>query len=376
MKFLNSFLAISFFALFLISCSDDDDEEVVLPTEDISIQLEMGNKINLKPETTDLSSDDILFEWTINGEVVSTIDNFLFRADKVGTFQINFSGKTSHKEMHKSYEIVVYRLRDISDKSSAYLASIIEYKPAPGQFINKGFGLMVDALDMTGKPEANLCTLGGFGGFISAGFDHSVLNREGSDLVVYGNAFAGSSEPGIVMVSFDYNDNGKADDQWYELAGSEYNAEKTIHNYEITYTNPHGYKDVPWTDNQGNSGFVKINEYHLQPYFPEFLDVETLTFKGTLLETKTDLNYSHPNYGTIVYNPAREWGYVDNYSIEYSALKGNEFDFDWAVDNEGNKVELPGVDFIKIYTATNTDGGCLGENSTEIMGVADLSMLE
>jgi len=376
MKLFNSFFAISLLALFLVSCSDDNEEEVVLPNEDINLQLELGNKIDLKPETTELSNDDVFFEWTMNGEVVSNTKNYSFAADKVGTYQIEFLGKTSNMMMQKTYEILVYRLRGITDSSSAYLSSILEYKPAPGQFINKGFGLMADALDMVGKPKANLCTLGGFGGYISASFDHSILNKKGSDLVVYGNAFAGSSEPGIVMVSFDYNANGKADDEWYELAGSEYNAEKTIHNYEITYTNPHGYKDVPWTDNQGNSGVVKINEYHLQPYFPEFLDAETLTFKGTLLETKTDLNYQHSTYGTIVYNLAREWGYVDNYSIEYPALKGNEFDFDWAVDNEGNKVELPGVDFIKIYTATNTDGGCLGENSTEIMGAGDLSMLK
>ena len=79
--------------------------------------------------------------------------------------------------------------------------------------------------------------------------------------------------------------------------------------------------------------------------------------------------------GWIVYN-AFEKGYVDNYSEEYDELKGNKLDISWAVDNEGEKVNLPGVDFIKVYTAVNIDGGILGEASTEIMGAADLRLLE
>lgn len=42
----------------------------------------------------------------------------------------------------------------------------------------------------------------------------------------------------IVMVSYDTNMNGKPDDEWYELAGSEYYKPTTIHNYSITYTRP------------------------------------------------------------------------------------------------------------------------------------------
>ncbi|MBL4772840.1 MAG: VCBS repeat-containing protein, partial [Alcanivoracaceae bacterium] len=117
-------------------------------------------------------------------------------------------------------------------------------------------------------------------------------------------------------VGLAYNANGKADDEWFELAGSEYNDEKTIHNYEITYTNPHGIMDVAWVDNQGKTGFVKYNTFHKHSFFPEFsADKETITFSGTLLENKTI-------YGSMIINPAREWGYVDNFSSEYTELKG------------------------------------------------------
>ena len=42
----------------------------------------------------------------------------------------------------------------------------------------------------------------------------------------------GSSEPGIVLVSKDTNGNGLADDEWYELAGSEYNSPATTKNIQ------------------------------------------------------------------------------------------------------------------------------------------------
>lgn len=276
----------------------------------------------------------------------------------------------------KDKEIDSLNIRKVTDQSSPYLLSLLEYQPAPGQFINTPLGDPLAAKAVLGKPGSDMVSLGGFGGYISASFDHTITNKWGNDIVVYGNAYDGSSEPGIVMVSFDDNGNGLADDSWYELAGGEYQSPKTIHNYKITYTNPHGHKDVSWEDNQGNSGVIKTNEFHKQEYYPSFiLGQESVTFTGTLLENKTDMHYQHPLHGEIVYNAAHEWGYVDNYSFEYKELRGNQFDISWAVDSNGEKVDLPGVDFIKVYTATNADGGAIGENSTEVCGAADMHML-
>lgn len=72
------------------------------------------------------------------------------------------------------------------------------------------------------------------------------------------------------MVSFDTNLNGLPDDEWYELAGSEYYKPETIKNYRITYDRPDPNKIpepdmgqqwsdatyVPWKDNQGNTGYI------------------------------------------------------------------------------------------------------------------------
>ena len=47
--------------------------------------------------------------------------------------------------------------------------------------------------------------LGGFGGYVTFRFDHTVANGEGADFKILGNTFAGSSEPGIIMVAWDKN---------------------------------------------------------------------------------------------------------------------------------------------------------------------------
>ena len=59
-----------------------------------------------------------------------------------------------------------------------------------------------------------------------------------------------------------------------------------------------------------------------------------------------------------------------------NASDDSAIDIDWAVDANGNKVHLPGVDFIKIYTGVNQENGWLGECSTEVKGVEDLHILE
>ena len=66
------------------------------------------------------------------------------------------------------------------------------------------------------------------------------------------------------------------------------------------------------------------------------------------------------------------YGYADN---ELNNKDDSAVDIDWAVDKNGNKVHLPGVDFIKVYTGVDQENGWLGECSTEITRIEDLHLL-
>lgn len=110
-----------------------------------------------------------------------------------------------------------------------------------------------------------------------------------------------------------------------------------------------------------------MNQFHPQPYYPQWIEEEQLVFTGTCLPQNginqgTDKNFVLPSF---------TYGYADNYpnDAEKAAI-----DIDWAVDKDGNPANLPGVDFIKIYTGVNQENGWLGENSTEVCGVTDLNL--
>lgn len=289
---------------------------------------------------------------------------------------------------------------------SPYIASVYEYRPAPGQFVNLMPQYEDGDTEESMRKKAEECisgtnnimiTLGAYGGYVTFGFDHTVMNVPGekdfliqgnafySDIPSYGNEKGGSSEPGIVMVAYDTNMNGKPDDEWYELAGSEYNASATIHGYRIVYYRPNSDKEpspditgtitdqtyIPWEDNQGSSGYVAKNMYHSQSYYPLWLKDDELVFEGTLLPPN---GKDESGFGTYWVLYAYPWGYVDNQPNEEEDL--TSFDIDWAVDGDGNPVHLPGVDFVRVYTGVNQYCGWLGETSTEISHARDLHISE
>lgn len=262
-----------------------------------------------------------------------------------------------------------------------------------------------------GNNRKGMISLGGFGGYVVVGFDHTIENKAGlRDFRVLANAFqtnanprpnaplGGSCEPGVIMVAYDKNHNGYPDDdEWYEIAGSAHedvtrepwyqlardnkNDVNLYRNYEITYYRPSKEPAstaewdtyIRWEDNQGHSGYKVKNQYHKQPYFPLWYQGDKLTFRGTCLPQNGINEATEETEGGMYYVLYRfRYGYADN------APNGDDdsaIDIDWAVNSYGQRVKLPGVDFIKIYSGVNQENGWLGECSTEVLGVEDLHLL-
>lgn len=107
--------------------------------------------------------------------------------------------------------------------------------------------------------------------------------------------------------------------------------------------------------------------YHTQSYYPEWIDVDELTFSGTRL---SDNGKDVSGWGSYYVLYSYPWGYADNHPNDSIGL--NSFDIGWAVDSQGNKVSLPGADFIRVYTGVNQYCGWVGETSTEISRAQDL----
>ena len=241
--------------------------------------------------------------------------------------------------------------------SSPYITKVYDFLPGMGQFVNvyPKYTEGDTKADIIQKVEDAICnnkqslvSLGGWGGYVIFGFDHMVENvKDEYDFIVLGNAFEGNAEPGIVMVSYDKNGNGEPDDEWFELAGSEFGNKSTWFNVDSTY--------------RRDADTIK-NPYHKQPYYPQWLEEDEYTLHGNILP-------KNATYTTMWVLRSFDHGYADNYPNDDERAK---LKIDWAVNSAGQPVTLPGIHFVKVYNGEDQICGDIGETSTEITGAIDL----
>lgn len=302
-----------------------------------------------------------------------------------------------------------------ANAQSKQTIKVIEYCPAPGQFINN-----LPSIDagMSQEERLKVCEeqledgnpvcLGAAGGYITLSLDQAIKNGKGSDLRILGNAFysqndpvygdatiGGNVEPGIVYAGVGASPETA---QWYELAGSEYYTTQR-HNFKITYHKPTaetGDHSLPysifdeyirfaasWTEPDGtpcdSTGYLMKNSSHMQSYWPQWEDKEEMTFHGSRLPDNA-INYGgdgsdadNPQYWITYRYASDSYGYAD--AAPNSDDTYTTFDLDWAVDKNGNPVNLDHADFIRIQTGVLQQCGWTGETSTEIAGLVNLHLL-
>ena len=350
------------------------------------------------------------FDWSVNGESVDEHGRvFKFTPTAAGAYDVICRVRENRRPARVTRNITrggvvlvaalgVYCEEGSEEKrrrdggNGRFSNVVYEYVPAPGQFINETgqFGGMtgrettLDAANAWAAQrlrERKHVSLGSFGGYIVVGFDHSVVNRNsGYDFAIQGNAFDGSSEPGVVWVMQDVNGNGLPDDEWYELKGSETGKESTIQHYEVTYYKPAGKgMDVQWEASDGRRGCVDyLAAYHRQDYYyPAWVKEPSYTLIGTCIGPRNVQNKRNGHW----YNGGFDWGYVDNMgsddlpggnTVDGSGQR-NGFKISNAMNDDGTPANLKYIDFIKVQCAVLAKSGWLGENSTEVCAFEDLS---
>ena len=417
---------VSFFLLGTLFTSCDKEDTLptpyVLQKEDVSVNVPDGgftvqcNQL-LKVMVTSVSDEGVSYQWFIDNELVAQTKNLEHMFEKAGEYDLTLVVNQFPIELEYDFKVNVKFGEIVSppEGATAYITKIFDYMPAVGQFTNKlplyengdtQAQMNEKVLAAIGNNKKGMITLGGFGGYVVMGFDHTIMNVAGKrDFRVLGNAFyadanpnpnapeGGSCEPGVIMVAYDANKNGIPDDnEWYEIAGSAHkdptkelwysmavangNDVNLYRDYEITYYKPESEPAkenwgtyIRWEDNKGNSGYKVKNQFHNQCYYPLWADNDKISFKGTCLPQNGIDESGMDNY-FVLYK--FDYGYADN---EVNSKDDAAIDIDWAVNDKGQKVHLPGVDFIKVYTGVNQENGWLGECSTEIMGVEDLHIL-
>ncbi|MCD8260170.1 MAG: cell surface protein, partial [Bacteroides sp.] len=356
----------------MIRVTDPPTLSITFESETLSVPV--GRSLTIAPYIA-YSNGQTRYSWRVDGVLQSeSSEIFLFTPATEDSYLIEVTGTEEGTEVTASLVVACVAAegtyyREATDQSLAFSNKVYEYLPAPGQFINEGYNAytleQANEFAENQLAEIKFVCLGAFGGYIVVGFDHSIRNIPGEyDFAVYGNAFSGSSEPGIVYVMQDENGNGLPDDTWYELRGSETGKESTLQNYAVTYYKPSApAMNVQWVDNYGNQGTVDYNSYHAQTYYyPNWVTTHSYTLRGTRLASRI---YSLD--GQIV-NGDFDWGYADNNGTDAedknnikANVNGNYFSIENAMHANGEPVKLSYIDFIKVQTGVNAKAGWLGE---------------
>lgn len=374
-------------------------------TEDNTKYVELGRTLFIRPYVT--VNAEASYQWSLDGKKIDGANSLIygFKPSKVGnytlTFTVKYDGQDT-KVTNLTRNISVFDVDEVSANiqvncceaskkrtfvlgNSIFSNKVYEFVPAPGQFVNEtntagynGERTHEAACAYAQKRLDNelYVSLGGWGGYIVVGFDHSIENKGGYDFSIKGNAFDSSNEPGIVWVMQDVNGDGLPNDEWYELKGSEYGKSETIQDYAVTYFRPGPNMDTQWQDNKGNKGAIdRLGNYHPQEfYFPLWIDADSYTLYGTCLKHRTEQSSATGMWSN---NPFG-WGYADNIGDDMpdknnpgAAAIGNFFKISDAVNLDGTPANLPHIDFIKVQTGVNVKAGWLGENSTEVFKFCD-----
>ncbi len=294
--------------------------------------------------------------------------------------------------------------------ASPFATVVYEFAPAPGQFVNhaefnrpsKALGAPVGG-GLRAADNTSVVSLGGFGGSITLGFDHTVeddpLNPLGMDAIVFGNAFYAGGNPNrhwaecaTIEISRDANGNGLADDPWYLIAGSHI-AVPADHRLIAT-----------WDDDTGDSTFPpeqrswippgSFGVWQTQGYVLPAEIFGTIPLVNPSADLTVEAVFGYADYSpTLPLGEGAADGLIDTMSIHAATAVfytkpddpfevgvsegsggGDAFDIAWAVDPAtGLAAGIAAFDFIRITSAVSVEPSLLGEISTEVEAVSDVA---
>lgn len=327
------------------------------------------------PTVTFTTTDDT--EVKVNDKTLEAVD---------GQYSLVLTKEEQKLVLSRKGGTRTYTIRYSEKVSDASPDKIVDYLPINSQYTNQGNYGLVPTRTLTG---GDVLSLGNFGGYITYYYENGLTddpnNKYGVDFYVYGNAFKdtstgtglGSMEPGQVWVSED-------GENWYALAGSEHYEESTLWDYTVTYSKTETGKTA-WTDNYGNKdNGSQVGAWPELSNYPwnTLLEKDTISLSGILLPCVDGSLTGDGSFSS--FSKGAKFGYVDTQvnspegedANPYLAnvdneLKSSGFDLAWAVDGNGDPVDVSGKEFhyVKVVTASNLWAGAANEKSTEVMTV-------
>ncbi len=365
-----------YIVIFVLSCSHAD--KITGPIISINVpidgfKVEVGKSIPITPLI--VNDNHSSYTWTLNGNVVSLDKILNFNPSKIGNYDIQLKVSNQIGSDFKTISIKAF------SNFSPYITKVFDYKYGPGQHASI-ISADWNGSDFIGQPWTGskiYTSLGGWGGYIIAGFDHPINNTTGKDFGVFTQPGPGS-EPAVISVMSDVNNDGIPNDgDWLEIKGSEYSNPETIHNYQVTYLKPTINGNVTWNDNLGHHGELIPGFGSTSWWWSGYGTKAEVVFTGEKLPNayqNTSNNSGQENWALRA--GLFSFGYGECYSnLDYNAaLKANLFDLSDCVDKNGHSVTVTNISFIKVQSGVFQIAGWLNEISTEVSGAVDLSLID
>lgn len=274
-----------------------------------------------------------------------------------------------------------------------------------GSIYSNGTNLAGSTVKFLNGYQSTGVSLGAAGGYVQFEFNNVVENKDtnpyGVDFVIYGNPFNGNPEAGAVKVSTD----GAI---WYDLAGSLYYNALSKNNVDVSYkkvtTTSAAFTTTGIYYQIGSGSWTKFASN--TNWWPEYTTENYGTVSGVPSNfhgstTVNGVTWNSP-YDTITYQDISivkdtdttndyQFGYFDirsngsNYATAVNPYAttptanagGDGFDISWAVDENGNPIDLDSIKYVRAYTSAclNTTGDAFtvpsifGETSAEVCGI-------
>lgn len=386
----------------ITGCSDDDknDSEIGI-TLDESYSVVASKILTITPQ---VATADVSYQWILTKNPVNAVKDSLLSTDaslafialQDGVYDITLKVIKGNESGSKDF---IVNVTGETSQYSPYITAMYDFAPAPGTLANDCYkqdgytkeDVMKIALGRIDNTSVGyLLDLGSFGGSVVVGFDHTVINIPGErDFKVYGvNESVPNfvTAPGLLFVAYDKNGNGKPDDdEWYEIKGSAHKDNIVDSNFSVTYHRPAKDKapvqvgpfdpfqdrESVLTENSLGESFYLSLLRNRKDLCPSWIDQDKFTFTGK----RFNINIKPQVAGqyTLWQYDILDWGYAN--------AKDPDIDIDWAIDKDGNKVHLPGIDYIKVVNCVSSDdivrySSLQTTASTKFAGAADLHILE
>lgn len=386
----------------IAGCSDDDKND-----SEISITLNESYSVvasKIQTITPQVATADVSYQWILTKNPVNAVKDSLLSTDaslafialQDGVYDITLKVIKGNESGSKDF---IVNVTGETSQYSPYITAMYDFAPAPGTLANDCYkqdgytkeDVMKIALGRIDNTSVGyLLDLGSFGGSVVVGFDHTVINIPGErDFRVYGvNESVPNfvTAPGLLFVAYDKNGNGKPDDdEWYEIKGSARKDNIVDSNFSVTYHRPAKDKapvqvgpfdpfqdrESVLTENSLGESFYLSLLRNRKDLCPSWIDQDKFTFTGK----RFNINIKPQVAGqyTLWQYDILDWGYAN--------AKDPDIDIDWAIDKDGNKVHLPGIDYIKVVNCVSSDdivrySSLQTTASTKFAGAADLHILE